>query len=121
MEEVQAIDTWESSSRTSGVTHETNGHPEAVLLLPPLVSLICFVKYRAYVSPRAEVDLVLQLTLGPGVRISSFTKIKISGPLIIGSNAQIATGCIIGAGPKGLEIGEDTLIGSNCTAALGLA
>ncbi|MGH8580050.1 MAG: acyltransferase [Gammaproteobacteria bacterium] len=89
------------------------------LLLSPLVSLICFVKYRAHVSPRAEVELGPQLVLGPGVRVSSFTKIKVSGPLIIGANAQIATGCFIGADSGGLEIGEDTLIGPNCTLVTG--
>ncbi|MGH8605425.1 MAG: acyltransferase, partial [Gammaproteobacteria bacterium] len=89
------------------------------LLLSPLVSLICFVKYRAYVSPRAEVELGPQLVLGPGVHISSFTKIKVSGPLIIGANAQIATGCFIGTVSESLEIGEDTLIGPNCTLVTG--
>lgn len=80
-----------------------------------ITTIICLIRYRAFVSPRAEVELGSRLKLGKGVRISAFTKIKASdGLLVIGSKTDVATGCFISSHTGGLEIGEDALIGPNC-------
>ena len=84
-------------------------------LIPGFVtSVVCFLRYRAAVSPRAEVELSGRLELGRRVRISAFTKVKAGGgSLRIGPRTDIATGCFLGAAPGGLEIGSDVLIGPN--------
>lgn len=84
------------------------------LLPAPLVTAVCLAKFGARVSPRAEVELSPTLRLGRGINISSFCKIKAEGPLSIGADTSIATGCFIAAGAGGLEIGPDCLIGPNC-------
>jgi acetyltransferase-like isoleucine patch superfamily enzyme len=84
------------------------------LIPAPIVSLLCWLKFGARVSPRAEVELGPGLRLGRGVNISSFTKVKASGPMIVGDHTSIATGCFIGAGSGGLHIGDNCLIGPNC-------
>ena len=78
-----------------------------------LVSLWCLLRYRARVSSRAEVELAPGLTLGRGVQISSFCKLKASAPLTIGADTHIASGCFITAGPGSLRIGANCLIGPN--------
>ncbi len=84
------------------------------LSFPLIVSLYYFWKYRARVSPRAEVDLSGNLVLGRNTNISSFAKIKATeGPLRIGRDVSVTTGCMISSGTGGLEIGDDTLIGPN--------
>ena len=86
------------------------------LLIPPVVSIIGFIKYRCLISPRAEVELTSNLMIGEKTRISSFTKIKTAyGPLSIGRNVGIATGCFISSDEKGIEIGNDSMIGPNST------
>lgn len=84
-------------------------------LLPSFViSLIYAFRFRAMVSPRAEVELSPLLKLGKGTQISSFTKIKASdGPLTIGARVSIGSGCFIHAGSAGLSIGDDSLISPN--------
>lgn len=85
------------------------------LLPAPAVSLLCWLRFQARVSPRAEVEWSPKLTLGRGVIISSFCKLKASdGPLRIGADTHIATGCFLGASAGGLEIGADCLIGPSC-------
>lgn len=86
-------------------------------LLPSiLVTLIGFLRFKAFISPRAEVDLSPSLRIGRKSQISSFTKLKsTAGPLEIGERCSIATGCFITAGPGGTYIGNDCLIGANCT------
>ena len=84
-----------------------------------LTSLWYWYRFGAKVSPRAEVELSPTVELGRGTQIGSFCKIKASGPLVIGANTQIATGCFLGAGPKGLHIGEDCLMGPNCVVLTG--
>lgn len=87
---------------------------------PPVVSLLGYFRYRAFISPRAEVDLSSQLSLGEKVRISSFTKIKAAhGPIRIGERTSVATGGFISAGDKGTFIGSDCLIGPNCAIVSG--
>ncbi len=86
-------------------------------LIPSLlVSVIAYIKYRAYVSPRAEVEISPLLKIGRKAEVSSFTKIKAtSGILSIGAHTAIASGCFIGSGEKGTEIGSHCLVGPNCT------
>jgi len=86
------------------------------LVFPVFVSLYCYLRFRAKVSPRAEVELSSTLKLGSGTTISSFTKLKSSdGPLRIGRNVSIATGCFIAAAGEGVVIGDDSLIGPGVT------
>ena len=79
-----------------------------------VVQWIYWFRFRAVVSGRAEVELSPTADWGPGCVISSFVKIKITGPFQLGRGVQIACGCFLGASPEGLYIGEDTLIGPNC-------
>jgi len=82
----------------------------------PVVSFVCFVRFRARVSPRAEVELSPSLKLGRGCQIASFCKLKAAlGPLEIGHDTHLATGCFLAANEGGLFIGNDVLIGPNCT------
>lgn len=86
------------------------------LVFGPLVSLYYYVKFRALVSPGAEVEVSPNLVLGPRTRIGSFTKVKASaGPLRIGRDVHIAVSCFIGSHTGGIEIGDDCLIGPGCT------
>jgi acetyltransferase-like isoleucine patch superfamily enzyme len=84
-------------------------------LLPSFaISLIYAFRFRALVSPRAEVELSPLLKLGKGTQISSFTKVKASdGPLTIGARVSIGSGCFIHAGSAGVTIGDDSLISPN--------
>jgi acetyltransferase-like isoleucine patch superfamily enzyme len=84
-------------------------------LLPSFViSIIYAFRFRAMVSPRAEVELSPLLKLGKGTRISSFSKVKASdGPMTIGARVSIGTGCFVHAGSAGVSIGDDSLISPN--------
>jgi acetyltransferase-like isoleucine patch superfamily enzyme len=86
-------------------------------LIPSIgVTLILYVRYGAFVSPRAEVELSPLLRVGRKAKVASFSKIKAgSGPLTIGAGTAIATGCFIAAGKAGTHIGDGCLIGANCT------
>ena len=86
------------------------------LLPAPVVSIICYFRFKARVSPRAEVELSPNLTLGKGTQVASFCKVKASeGRLDIGSNTHIATGCFLAGMKGGLTIGDNVLVGPNCT------
>ena len=81
-----------------------------------LVSLYYLWKHRATVSGKAEVDLASTTSWGTGCVISAFTKIKITGPFVMGRRVQIATGCFIAAMPSRVkssavlvELGEKPL------------
>lgn len=90
------------------------------LLLPaPIVSLLCWIRFRAKVSPKAEVEWGRNLKLGAGVVISSFTKVKCVGPLTIGDHADIANSCFISAREGGIQIGRDVLIGPGVSIVSG--
>jgi acetyltransferase-like isoleucine patch superfamily enzyme len=79
-----------------------------------VVSLYYLLRYRCYISPRAEVEIAPDLRIGPGVRISSYTKVKSGGgQLTIGAHTSITTGCSLSTGARGVEIGEHCLIGPN--------
>jgi acetyltransferase-like isoleucine patch superfamily enzyme len=77
----------------------------------PLVSLYYFLKYRAVVSLRAEVEFSPLIRLGKGAQIGSFVKIKASeGPIRIGARTDVGVGTNIGGYRDGVEIGDDCLI-----------
>lgn len=79
-----------------------------------LISLIYYVKFGAKVSPKAEVDLSPNLKFGKNCVVSSFSKFKATdGPLIVGDRGGFATGCFIAAGEKGIEIGDNVIVGPN--------
>jgi acetyltransferase-like isoleucine patch superfamily enzyme len=76
------------------------------------VTLRAYLRFRCFVSPRSEVELTSFLRIGRGSAIGSFTKVKASdGPLTIGRNVDIATGCFISSHSAGVAIGDDCLIG----------
>jgi acetyltransferase-like isoleucine patch superfamily enzyme len=78
------------------------------------ISLQAWLRFRCRVSPRAEVEIGPQLTIGAGSSVGSFTKIKSAdGPLAIGRNVDIATGCFLSSHTAGVTIGDDCLIGPN--------
>lgn len=65
-------------------------------------------------SPRSEVELCSNLSIGRGSTISSFCKIKCAdGPLRIGRDVGIATNSFIVSGEQGLTIGDYCMIGPN--------
>ena len=83
-------------------------------LVPPIfTTLVCWTRFGAKVSHRAEVELNSNLKLGAGVVIGSFTKLKCAGVLELGENVDIANSCFIAAHEGGIRIGRDTLIGPN--------
>lgn len=83
------------------------------LCTPQIFSTIYyFLKYRAMVSLKAEVDLTGNLRFGRMCVVGSFTKIKaMGGPLIIGDRGGIATNCFLSAEHKGVTIGENFICG----------
>jgi acetyltransferase-like isoleucine patch superfamily enzyme len=89
--------------------------------LTPMVGvrLYYFLKHRAVISSKAEVDLADSTSWGGGCVISAFTKVKIGGPFVMGRRCQISTGCFLGAGEAGLTLGDDVLVSPNCTILTG--
>ncbi|HEX6052248.1 MAG TPA: phosphopantetheine-binding protein, partial [Gemmatimonadaceae bacterium] len=84
-------------------------------LVPSFVSTLYYwVRDRARVSPRAEVEISRQLTFGRGCVVGSFTKIKAAdGPLRFGKRCGVANSCFIASGPGGLTIGDHFGCGPN--------
>ncbi|MEP7313222.1 MAG: acyltransferase [Pseudomonadota bacterium] len=79
-----------------------------------VVSLYGFIRWRAGISSRAEVELSSNLQLGPRCTISSFTKVKVTdGPLRTGADCGFGTGCFISAGAGGIEMGDHVICGPN--------
>ncbi len=79
-----------------------------------MVTLIYFFKYRAKMSPKAEVEVSDNLSMGKGCVVGSFSKIKASeGPLNLGRRCGIGTGCFIASGKSGIEIGDNFVCGPN--------
>lgn len=79
-----------------------------------VVTLHGYLKYRCLISPKAEVEITPHLQLGRQSVVGSFTKIKATdGPLRIGDHVEISNGCVITSHTKGVEIGDDCLIGPN--------
>ena len=84
------------------------------LMPAPVVSLVAYLKWRARVSPRAEVELSSNLHLGHGTTVSSFAKIKSSqGHLSTGRDCGFASGCFVAPGGGGIELGDDVICGPN--------
>ena len=84
-------------------------------LLPrSLITVYALARYKAFISPRAEVELGPNLRLGSGVVVGSFSKIKSSdGLLVVGHKTMIATSCFLASGAGELHIGENVLVGPN--------
>jgi acetyltransferase-like isoleucine patch superfamily enzyme len=79
-----------------------------------VITLYYLVKYRAKVSPSAEVELTSNLRFGRDCTIGSFTKIKTdSGKLQFGDRCGVAPGCFISAGQAGIYIGDNFICGPN--------
>jgi acetyltransferase-like isoleucine patch superfamily enzyme len=73
-------------------------------------------KCGAKISPKAEVEITPNLRLGRSSVVSSWVKIKSKdGPLHIGRNVDIASFCVITSHTGGTTIGDDCLIGPNCS------
>ncbi len=76
----------------------------------------------AKVSPLADIEESVRgtpMTIGPGVMIDAFVKIKPvggNGALAIGADSAINSGTVIYTG-NGIMIGEGVLIAANCTLA----
>ncbi len=78
------------------------------------MSLVAFLRWRARISTRAEVELSSKLRLGARTTVSSFTKIKTAeGFVHTGRDCGFANGCFIAAGAGGIELGDDVLVGPN--------
>ena len=84
-----------------------------------VVRLYYLWKHGAIISGKAEVDLASSTSWGKGCVISAFTKVKITGPFVMGRRVQISTGCFIAAGVGGLTFGDDVLVSPNCTILTG--
>jgi len=81
-----------------------------------VVTLWGYLKYGCMISPKAEVEITKNLSIGRESIISSFTKVKSSdGPLKIGRNVEISNGCVISSFTAGTFIGNDCLVGPNCS------
>jgi acetyltransferase-like isoleucine patch superfamily enzyme len=79
-----------------------------------VVTLRAYLKYGCLVSPKAEVEITPNLSIGRKSVVASFTKIKATdGPLRIGSHVEIANSVTITSHTKGVEIGDDCMIGPN--------
>lgn len=79
-----------------------------------VVTAVYWFKYRCFVSPRAEVDLSSELTIGSKTQISAFCKVKaMNGPLSIGKSVSIGPGCFVSTGAGGLEIGDHCMVAAN--------
>ncbi|MBN1493538.1 MAG: acyltransferase [Candidatus Omnitrophica bacterium] len=85
-----------------------------------LTSLIYFLKFRCFISHRAEVELSSNLMIGKNTFVSSFTKIKATdGTIEIGENTSIGVSSFISSGKKGLKIGDKCLISPNVSIVAG--
>ncbi len=92
----------------------------ALRILAPawVASLYYYLKFRAKVSPRAEVEMSPDVSMGRDCTISSFTKLKATeGPVTMGDGCGFATGCFLSAGVKGIKLGDHVLCGPNVVMA----
>ncbi|RMH31020.1 MAG: acyltransferase [Nitrospirae bacterium] len=82
------------------------------LVPQPIISLYYMVRFRCIISLKAEIELSPMITLGPGVTISSFTKIKATnGPLSVEAHTGFGASCYISTQAGGISIGENCLFG----------
>ncbi len=84
-------------------------------LVPSIfVTLYGMLRWRANISPRAEVELSSNLQLGHKTTVSSFSKIKCTdGVLKTGERCGFASGCFVDAGEGGIEMGDHVICGPN--------
>jgi acetyltransferase-like isoleucine patch superfamily enzyme len=80
-----------------------------------VVRLYYLLRHGTMISRQSEVDFASGTRWGRGCVIGAFAKIKIFGPFAMGRRVQIGSNTFIGAGPGGLELGDDVLISPNCT------
>lgn len=82
-------------------------------LVPQIVvSMVYALKYRCWISTKAEVELSAYLKLGRGAVISSFVKVKATdGPLSIGRETGVASFSFLSSSSAGIVIGDYCLIG----------
>ncbi|MGI9305281.1 MAG: acyltransferase [Gammaproteobacteria bacterium] len=79
----------------------------------PVVTAVFLYKHKCKVSPKAEVELTPLIAMGRGTVISSFAKLKATGPLKIGRDVSVGTCVFISADEGGIEIGDYTMVGPN--------
>lgn len=84
-------------------------------LLPRFaVTVLYGIRYKCFVSPRAEVEYTGNIKIGRHTRISSFTKIMATdGPLEIGKKVSISAGVAISTCNAGIVIGDRVLVSPN--------
>jgi len=76
----------------------------------------------AVISPLADIEDSVRgsvLTVGEGVHIDAFVKIKFtggSGDVTIGRNTYLNSGCVLYSG-NGITFGRDVLVAANCVFA----
>ncbi|WP_189338341.1 acyltransferase [Sphingobium sp. SCG-1] len=74
-----------------------------------------FIRYKAAISPRADVETGAWLSVGHNSRVSSFVRIcSNGGPVVIGPNTDIGVSSFIGGGREGVRIGRNCLISPHC-------
>jgi acetyltransferase-like isoleucine patch superfamily enzyme len=79
-----------------------------------VVTLIYLVKYRCFVSTRAEVELTSNIRFGRGTQVGSFSKLKATtGKMTIGAHVTIGNSNFVTTDWGGLEIGDHTMCGPN--------
>jgi acetyltransferase-like isoleucine patch superfamily enzyme len=78
------------------------------------INIFYMLKYRCFISLKAEVELSQNIRLGQGVTISSFTKVKATdGPLDVGKETGFSISCFIAADAGGIKIGDYCIFGPN--------
>jgi acetyltransferase-like isoleucine patch superfamily enzyme len=82
------------------------------------INIFYMLKYRCFISLKAEVELSQNIRLGKGVTISSFTKVKATnGPLHIGKETGFSISCFVDADSGGVKIGDYCIFGPNVNIA----
>lgn len=77
-----------------------------------MVTVYYYLRFRARVSPRAEVELTSNIRFGRGCTVGSFSKIKATnGVLEVGARSGLAIGAFVSVGEGGIRIGEDFACG----------
>jgi acetyltransferase-like isoleucine patch superfamily enzyme len=89
-------------------------------LIPHIaVQLLYYLRHRVIIGPRAEVEYSPLARWGRHCVISSFSQVKMEALFIMGRRVHIAAGCYVGVGAGELHMGDDVLIGPNCTIVAG--
>lgn len=76
-----------------------------------LASLCGYLRFKAAISPRADVEFGRRLSIGRKSRVSSFVALRMGeGDVAIGAHTDIGVSSFIGGGRDGVSIGRDCLI-----------